>query len=125
MERVVGALAGLDLAGKVSEVAERVESLLPTRSAVKWKGDHKDILLTVCACSHPGLGGLENNPALLSPLVHAGTWIRAWTGCAETPKDKAQLREGPGARMPAWTWEAHGLSLGATGCPQLVGSGSH
>ena len=47
----MGASGGLDLAGKVDEVAREVGLLLPTSSAVKRKGDHKGLYLAAPAWS--------------------------------------------------------------------------
>lgn len=51
------ASAGLALAGKANEVVSGVEPLLPTPTAVKRKGDHKDLFLAVCAWSCPVVWG--------------------------------------------------------------------
>lgn len=46
-ESIVGALAGLDLAGKADEVAGGVEVPPPFPLAVKRKGDLKNLLLAL------------------------------------------------------------------------------
>lgn len=58
-ESIVGALAGLDLAGKADEVAGGVEVPPPFPLAVKRKGDLKNLLLALSVWSYQVVWGSE------------------------------------------------------------------